>query len=210
MGNQTIEPSSLERPSASGPARPRDRHQTARIDSVDLLRGVVMILMALDHVRDYFGAVGINPTDPATTTVPLFFTRWITHFCAPTFFLLTGTGAYLSQRRRGQAGLSTVSRRRAALWLIVLDVVILRCLAWQFNFDFRVTLLIVLWALGWAMITLAVLVRWPPHVAGDVRPRADRWAQPARRCSRVVVRAAAPLWLILHQPGLLARADHIS
>src|SRR6478672_10778700 len=106
-----------------------------RIESIDTLRGLVMILMALDHVRDYFGVAGINPTNPATTTVPLFFTRWITHFCAPTFFLVT----------RG-------------LWMIALDVVILRCLAWQFNFDFQVTLLIVLWALGWAMITLAVLV----------------------------------------------------
>src|SRR5262249_4540584 len=85
------------------PATPRSR----RLDSVDLVRGVAMILMALDHVRDYFGAAGINPTNPATTTVPLFFTRWITHFCAPTFFLLTGTGAYLSLRKRGASGLST-------------------------------------------------------------------------------------------------------
>lgn len=63
-----------------------------RVQSIDVLRGSAMILMALDHVRDYFGAAGINPTDPATTTVPLFFTRWITHFCAPVFCLLTGTG----------------------------------------------------------------------------------------------------------------------
>jgi uncharacterized membrane protein len=64
-----------------------------RLESIDLLRGVVMILMALDHTRDFFVVPGVNPTNPAQTTIPLFFTRWITHFCAPVFFLLTGTGA---------------------------------------------------------------------------------------------------------------------
>ncbi len=72
----------------------------ARLESVDVVRGLIMILMALDHTRDFFGNSGINPTDPATTTIPLFFTRWITHFCAPTFFLLTGTGAFLAKRRK--------------------------------------------------------------------------------------------------------------
>jgi uncharacterized membrane protein len=67
-----------------------------RLESIDIVRGVIMILMALDHTRDYFGQTGFSPTDPAQTTIPLFFTRWITHFCAPVFFLLTGTGAYIS------------------------------------------------------------------------------------------------------------------
>src|ERR1700678_1516144 len=71
-----------------------------RIESIDVVRGFIMILMALDHTRDFFGNSGLNPTDPATTTVPLFFTRWITHFCAPVFFLLTGTGAWLAGRRK--------------------------------------------------------------------------------------------------------------
>src|SRR5947209_4542730 len=103
-----------------------------RIESVDLLRGLVMILMALDHTRDFFGAASVNPTNLATTTAPLFFTRWVTHFCAPTFFLLTGTGAYLSSRRRGTRGLARFLFIRGA-WLIVLDAVITRCLGWQFN-----------------------------------------------------------------------------
>jgi uncharacterized membrane protein len=67
--------------------------QRVRIEAVDVVRGVIMILMALDRTRDFFGDSGVNPTDPAQTTIPLFFTRWITHFCAPVFFLLTGTGA---------------------------------------------------------------------------------------------------------------------
>jgi len=73
-----------------------------RIESVDLLRGVVMILMALDHTRDFLGANTVNPTDLGHTTAPLFLTRWITHFCAPVFFLLMGTGAYLSLRKKSK------------------------------------------------------------------------------------------------------------
>jgi uncharacterized membrane protein len=73
-----------------------------RLESIDVVRGVIMIVMALDHTRDFFGIPGINPGDLARTTVPLFFTRWITHLCAPVFFLLTGTGAYLSLGRRPQ------------------------------------------------------------------------------------------------------------
>ena len=77
-----------------------------RIESVDFLRGVVMILMALDHTRDFLGVNTTSPTDLGHTTIPLFFTRWITHFCAPVFFLLTGTGAYLSLRRKSKGQLS--------------------------------------------------------------------------------------------------------
>ena len=194
----------------AGRTHPRastDSVAAKRLESVDVLRGVVMILMALDHVRDYFGAAGINPTDLTTTTAQLFFTRWITHFCAPTFFLLTGTGAYLSQRRRGKAGLSRFLVTRG-LWMIALDVVILRCLGWQFNVDFRVTLLIVLWALGWSMITLSLLVRWPPIVAAvfGVTLIAGHNLLDGVRPS--VFGPAAPLWLILHQPGLLHGPPH--
>lgn len=172
-----------------------------------MLRGTVMVLMALDHVRDYFGAAGINPTDPATTTVPLFFTRWITHFCAPVFFLLTGTGAYLSLRRIGRANLSRFLVTRG-LWLIVLDIVILRCLGWQFNFDFRVTLLLVLWALGWSMITLALLVRWSPAVSAAVGLTLIAGHNLLDGVSASSLGPAGPLWQILHQPGLLLPGPH--
>ena len=123
-----------------------------------------MILMALDHVRDYFGAAG-NPTDPARASVALFFTRWITHLCAPTFFLLTGTAAYLARRRRTTGELSRFLVARGA-WLILLELTLVRCLGYQFNVDYHVTMLIILWALGWAMIVLGVLVYLPrPAIA---------------------------------------------
>jgi uncharacterized membrane protein len=136
-----------------------------RLESIDLLRGVVMILMALDHTRDYFGIPGQNPTDLAAvdTTAALFLTRWVTSFCAPVFFLLTGTGAFLSLGRKSIPELSRFLFVRG-LWLIFLEVVVMRCLAYQFNFDYRVTMLIVLWALGWSMITLSLLVRLPTAI----------------------------------------------
>src|SRR5215211_601607 len=180
----------------SEPVSPR------RVESIDVLRGLVMVLMALDHVRDYFGAANINPTDPATTTVPLFFTRWITHFCAPTFFLLTGAGAYLSSRRRGKGGLARFLVTRG-IWLIVLETIILRCLGWQFNFDFRVNLLVVLWALGWSMIVLAALVRFPPAVSAAFGLALIVGHNLFDRVNAASLGAFKPLWLLLHQPGLL-------
>ena len=133
---------------------------TKRIAAVDVVRGVIMIVMALDHTRDFFGVPGISPTDPARAGAALFFTRWITNICAPVFFLLTGTGAYLSLRRRSVGELSRYLLTRG-LWLIVLELVVLRCLAYQFNVDYRVTMLLVLWALGWSMIVLSALVYLP-------------------------------------------------
>ena len=89
--------------------------------------------------------------------MPLFFTRWITHFCAPVFCLLTGTGAYLALRRKSRSALSRFLFTRG-LWLIFVEIVLLRVFGWQFNFDFRLTMLTVLWSLGWAMIVLSALV----------------------------------------------------
>lgn len=128
----------------------------ARIESVDLTRGVIMIVMALDHVRDFL-AVPANPIDLATTTPGLFFTRWITHFCAPVFCLLTGVGARLSLGRKSRAELARFLWTRG-LWLIALDTVVARCLVYQFNVDFQLTVLDVLWSLGWSMIALSGLI----------------------------------------------------
>ncbi len=168
-----------------------------RLESIDVVRGVIMILMAIDHTRDFFSNSGLNPTDPATTTVPLFFTRWITHFCAPTFFLLTGTGAFLARRKKSTRELSRFLFTRG-LWLIFLELVVCRGLGWQFNFDFHLVMLIVLWALGWSMIVLSGLVYLPPWMVATFgvvmiathnlfdRVESTNW-----------------LWSILHVPNIL-------
>src|SRR5271165_1062429 len=146
--------------SVATPAEPASGKRL-RIESIDVVRGIVMILMALDHTRDFFGNTAANPTNLETTTISLFFTRWITHFCAPTFFLLTGTGASLAGRRKSKSELARVLFTRG-LWLIFLELVVSRDLGWQFNFDYHATVLVVLWALGWAMIVLSALVYLPP------------------------------------------------
>jgi len=169
----------------------------ARIESVDVVRGVIMILMAIDHTRDFFGNSGINPTNPATTTIPLFFTRWITHFCAPTFFLLTGTGAFLARRRKSTRELSWFLFTRG-LWLIFLELVVSRVFGWQFNLDYRVTLLIVLWALGWAMIVLSALVYLPAAAVG-----AFGIVMIATHNLLDSVTWMNWVWSILHVPGVL-------
>lgn len=170
-----------------------------RIESVDVLRGVVMILMALDHTRDFLGVPGISPTDPAQTTVPLFFTRWITHFCAPVFFLLTGTGAYLSLHRKSKRQLSQFLFTRG-LWLIFLELTLFRCLGFQFNFDYHVTLLNVLWALGWAMIVLSALVHLPAWLTAALGA--------AMICGHNLldsIQSSNPLWSILHRCDFIVR-----
>jgi uncharacterized membrane protein len=186
---------------AKAAKHPQDRE---RLESIDVVRGVIMILMALDHTRDFFGIPGQSPTDLASATAALFLTRWITYFCAPVFFLLTGTGAYLSLRRKSPRELSRFLFTRG-LWLIFLEVVLLRCFAYQFNVDYRVTMLLVLWALGWAMITLAALVRLPASVvtAFGVLLIAGHNLLDA-------VQSANPLWSILHAPGfVLNTPEHV-
>ncbi len=139
-----------------------------RLDSVDLLRGVVMVVMALDHVRDFFtrSAHLFDPADLAQTTAPLFFTRWVTHFCAPTFVFLAGASAFLYGSRPGR------SRQELArfllsrgLWLVFIELTVVR-LAWQFNFDYGFFALQVIWAIGWSMVALAALVFLPVRLVG--------------------------------------------
>jgi uncharacterized membrane protein len=168
-----------------------------RVESIDVVRGLIMILMALDHTRDYFGMPGVNPTNLDQTTIPLFFTRWVTHFCAPVFFLLTGTGAYLSLRKKSKSELSWFLFTRG-VWLVFLELTVVRCLGWQFNFDYHLLLLNVLWALGWAMITLSVLVYLPAFVVAGIGV-----VMVATHNLFDAVESSNPIWSILHSPNFL-------
>ncbi len=136
----------------------------ARIDSIDILRGVIMIIMALDHVRDFFhlGAMTSDPTDPSTTTPILFFTRWITHFCAPIFVFLAGTSAFLTGTKRTKKEMSVFLLKRG-LWLMIVDLVIFNLL---FSFDplYHAIFVQVLWVTGVSMIILSACLYLPLNI----------------------------------------------
>jgi uncharacterized membrane protein len=181
----------------------------SRIESIDLVRGAIMILMALDHTRDFFGVTAVSPTDLSRASAPLFFTRWITHICAPGFFLLTGTGAALTLGRCTPRELAWFLVSRGA-WLIVLELTIVRCLGFQFNFDYRVTLLLVLWALGWAMIALAPLVFLRPAAVAAVGVLVIATHNLLDGLPRSPNPVAGALQAILHGPGMVvAGGDYV-
>src|SRR5215208_3779090 len=137
-----------------------------RIDSIDLLRGIVMVIMMLDHTRDFVhnAALQFDPTDLSRTNIALFFTRWITHFCAPVFVFLAGTGSYLQLARgKSRADLSRFLVTRG-LWLIFLELTVVK-LGVFFNPDIRfLGFLQVIWVIGVSMIVLAALIYLPKSV----------------------------------------------
>jgi len=130
-----------------------------RIQSIDLVRGIVMILMALDHTRDFFhynSAIGQDPLDFSTTTPILFGTRWITHFCAPVFVFLSGTSIFLYSSKgktKKQVGFFLFTR---GLWLMFVEIFIIVPL-WDFNYHLPVIFLQVIWAIGLSMVVLSIL-----------------------------------------------------
>ena len=135
-----------------------------RISSIDILRGLVMIIMALDHVRDFFhiSAMTEDPTNPATTTPILFFTRWITHYCAPVFVFLSGTSAFLSGQKKSKKELSSFLLKRG-LFLIVLEIVVINFLV-VFDPLYRFIGLQVIWVIGVSMVLLSFLIYLPLRV----------------------------------------------
>ena len=177
----------------------------SRFTALDALRGAVMVLMALDHTRDFFhaGAMAFSPEDLARTTPVLFLTRWITHVCAPVFLFSAGAGAFLRLQRPH----STKAQLSRFLWtrglsLVIVELIVMR-LAMNFSLDTRFpVLLLVLWALGISMIALAVLVHLPLRAlavlsgAVIVLHNAFDGVQAAR------FGALAGLWNVLHQPGV--------
>lgn len=136
-----------------------------RLDAIDFLRGLVIVIMALDHSRAFFTNVTeFVPTDLSKTTAALFITRWITHFCAPTFVFLAGIAAYIyGSRGNTKAELSRFLFTRG-LWLILLELTFIRCLGWYLNFNYAHTRGGVIWAIGWSMIVLAGLIHLPMWV----------------------------------------------
>ncbi len=180
-----------------------------RIDSIDLLRGIVMVVMMLDHTRDFVhnAVYQFDPSDPTRTNVALFFTRWITHFCAPVFVFLAGTSAYLQfARGKSKSELSRFLVTRG-LWLIFLEVTIVR-LGVSLNFDYRfLGFLQVIWVIGVSMIVLAALIHLPLKVVAAFGLvmiavhnlfddfRVESWRGPTSPVPSI----GAKLWMLLHQ-----------
>lgn len=137
-----------------------------RVISIDLLRGIAMALMCLDHTREFFSSVRFNPADLAQTTTALFLTRWVTNFCAPVFIFLAGAGAYLfTKRGRTKKELSWFLFSRG-VFLVILELTVIRFVC-CFNFDLFIVdanVCQVIWAIGWSLIILSVLVYFPMWV----------------------------------------------
>jgi uncharacterized membrane protein len=174
----------------------------SRIASVDIVRGAVMVLMALDHVRDYVTNQRFRPEDLTRSTVGLFATRWVTHFCAPGFSLLAGVGIGLYlQRRRSKAEASRFLVTRG-LWLVFLDLTV-SAIGFQFGFKLVPAFALVLWALGWSMVVMAAAVHLPRRailIAALVLIAGHNLFDGVRPAQLGVL---APLWTMLHVPGFM-------
>jgi uncharacterized membrane protein len=181
----------------------------ARLGSIDLLRGLVMVLMALDHVRVFFTDFRFDPVDLSHTYPAMFITRWITHFCAPVFLMLAGAGAYFLSRRRDRASLSRFLLTRG-LWLVFLEVTLIN-LIWSFDPLYRGGVdLQVIWAIGCSMIVLSALVRLPIAVVGGTGLLLIFGHNAFDGLTPDDFGAWAPLWTALHVPGQLARGIFVS
>lgn len=184
--------------------------KSSRMEGIDALRGLVMVIMALDHSRDFFSNshAYFDPIDVHVTTAAFFLTRWVTDFCAPVFSFLAGVGAYISISRGTPLPKAARTLVTRGLWLIFLEIVILRVF-WYFNFDYTFLKAGVIWCLGWSMIFLAGMIFLPrravlvialmiilPHNLLDtIKPESFgvfSW-----------------LWMLLHVKGTFAIGDSI-
>lgn len=174
-----------------------------RVLAIDALRGAVMILMALDHVRDFVhrAAMVSSPTDLTRTTAVLFLTRWVTHICAPVFMFTAGMGAFLWwHQRHTRSQLSTFLVTRG-LWLVVLELTVMR-LAYDFDVSLRdPVLLLVLWVLGACMIGLAAMVWLPPRALAGVSLAIIVLHNVLDRVQASQFGGGAWIWNLFHQPG---------
>jgi uncharacterized membrane protein len=160
-----------------------------------------MIIMALDHTRDFFhsAAMSFSPEDLTKTTVAIFFTRWITHLCAPVFFFTTGLGAFFWLGRGHRESRTTFLVKRG-LWLVLLEVTALR-FATNSSLRDGPVFLTILWALGWSMVALGFLSRLPMRLLAIGSVLVIVLHNLADRITVQSLGAAGPLWSVLHQPG---------
>ena len=177
----------------------------SRLVSVDVLRGLVMVIMALDHTRDFMTYQRFAPEDVAHASGALFFTRFITHYCAPVFAFLAGTGAFLSTRR-GKS-LSQLSRFfvTRGLWLVLLEFTIVD-FAWGFVPWVHGG---VIWILGWSMVAMALIVRLPVRWIAALGLVMIATHNLLDRINPASFGKLYWIWILLHSPGRIAVTDHL-
>lgn len=132
---------------------------TERVSSIDIVRGLIMVIMALDHTREFWGPTPVRPEDVGQTSVLLFFTRWITHVCAPGFIFLSGISIYLYQRRKGSTKSAAVFALTRGAWLIIVEIGLM---SFILTHGYDLIVLSILWVIGWCMILMAGVV-WLPR-----------------------------------------------
>ena len=188
----------LDHATAAG-ARPR-------LNSIDLLRGLVLMVMALDHTRDFFGASAMNPRDVAEPA--LFMTRWITHFCAPIFVLLAGMSAWLYGARGRSTGALSRFLVTRGLWLIVIEFTVVR-LGWMFAFNLDYFIMQVIFAIGASMVVLAALVHLPRWAIATIGVALIAGHNLLDGIKAEDFGVLGWVWNILHQPALLTSAGGV-
>src|SRR6267142_1114590 len=175
-----------------------------RLFSVDVLRGLVMVLMALDHTRDFMAYPGFPPEDMAHTNGPLFFTRFVTHYCAPVFAFLAGTGAFLATNRgKSLPQLSRFFLTRG-LWLVILELTIID-FAWGFVPWVHAG---VMWGLGWSMVAMALIVRLPVRWIAALGLGMIATHNLLDRINPASLGKLSWLWIFLHTPGRIPVNAH--
>jgi uncharacterized membrane protein len=185
---------------------------SSRIDSIDLLRGIVMVIMMLDHTRDFIHSAVFQfpPEDLSRTNVAIFFTRWITHYCAPTFVFLAGTGIYLQfSRGKSKSELSKFLITRG-LWLIFLELTVIR-LVMFFNVEIKFVMMMqVIWVIGVSMVIMGGLIWLPLRAVGVIgvlmialHNLLDLVPLEAWRFGTPAPSIGIKLWMILHEPGVI-------
>lgn len=177
-----------------------------RIFSIDILRGLIIVIMAIDHTREYVnsGAIAFNPEDLTKTTYAFFFTRWITHFCAPVFAFTAGLGACLRLDRGGTRSELSRFLWTRGLWLVFLEFTLVR-LVFFFRLDYGAdpTFLLVFWMLGISMIALAALIHLPFRLLAVASIAMIALHNLADKITPAQFGGYGWIWNVLHQPGLI-------
>ncbi len=190
--------STLSTPVSAGSGTQRSV-SAPRLESVDLLRGIIIVIMSLDHLREYLTYLAFPPENLSLTWPGLFFTRWLTHFCAPLFFFLAGTGAYLAQKRGFDGPRISRFLWTRGLWLMVLEITVID-FAWAFR-PFAVAS--VIWALGLSMVVMAAVVRLPLRWVAAFGVAMIFLHNLLDRIQPKAFGKLGPLWMFLHSPGFI-------